>query len=233
MKILLALAVLLAAPATAAAADLTTDVGRLDDALVRLSKAKQNVSDMKAREQRLATIALNGCKAGTRAWKRIYKVRIRSQRNAYLRGARKLWSDLHEAALEGAAVRAYDWVFFGFFEALDPPLADPVLQGGVDAIRSRLAYYREVSTTAHCRTFRRLVKPVRQFKPGVSADVFAGSIYQRMARYMEQRRAAAARKHWPASREQALAAAAARFVELGGDHGHSVFFRYGAYSLKG
>ncbi len=228
--------VLLTAPASAWAgadfASLPPDVQRVERAVLELHDAKQDVADKRAANGRAAERALKECKRDGKGWDKIRSVKDASQRNAYVRGAKILWRDLNEAALDGAALEAYQPAFDRFLGRFDQPLSDPVLQGGVDSLRGRLAYEAAATSFASCKTFEQQLKPIRQFKPGVTADYLAGNLFQRMSRFVTNKRKAAVNKHWPSSKEQALDAARARLAELGGDVGRATYFRY-AYSLNG
>jgi phosphoglycolate phosphatase-like HAD superfamily hydrolase len=234
--LVLPLACALVVPASAAADAsfdaLPVDVQRVERAVLELHDAKRDVAAKRAAERRKADRALKRCKRAGPGWERIRKVTDPSQKGAYVRGAKLLWRDLHEAALDGAALKAYQRPFDRFLDRFASPLNDGALQAGVESIRRRLAYEHAASFFASCRTFDEVTKPIRQFKPGVTADYLAGNLYQRMARYVPEKRKAAVRKHWPAAQEQALDVARARLAELGGDVGRATYFRY-AYSLNG
>lgn len=223
-------------PATAAAgadfASLPPDVQRVERAVLELHDAKADAATKKAANRRAAERALKDCKKSGPGWDRIRAVHDRSQRSAYVRGAKILWRDLHDAALDGAALKAYTPAFDRFLGRFDQPLTDPVLQGGIDSLRGRLDYEDAASSFASCDTFERLTKPIKQFKPGVTADYLAGNIFQKLSHYVIKQRKAAVAKHWPASQERALDAARAHLSELGGDVGRATYFRY-AYSLNG
>ena len=234
--LLLAASAALALPSSAVAgadfASLPQDVQRVERAVLELHDAKQDVAAKKAAERRAAERALKRCKSKGPGWDRIRAVKDRSQRGVYVRGAKTLWGDLHEAALDGAALKAYTPAFDHFLKRFDQPLDDAVLQGGIDSLRGRLDYEAAATSFASCKTFEQLTKPIKQFKPGVSADYLAGNLFQKMSRYVTEQRKAAARKHWPSSQERALDAARTRLAELGGDEGRATYFRY-AYSLNG
>jgi hypothetical protein len=226
----------LALPASALAgadfASLPPDVQRVERAVLELHDAKQDAASKKAAERRAAERALKRCKSEGPGWERIRAVQDPSQRSVYVRGARALWGDLHEAALDGAALKAYTPAFDRFLKRFDQPLADGVLQGGIGSLRGRLAYEAAAAEFASCKTFEKLTAPIKQFKPGVSADYQAGGVFQKLSRYVATQQKDAARKHWPSAQERALDAARARLAELGGDVGRATYFRY-AYSLNG
>jgi hypothetical protein len=217
-----------AAPATAA----PPDVMRIERAVLALHDDKADAAGEKAKGQKAARNALAPCDERGPGWERIRAVRDRSQRGLYVRGARTLWRDLAAAAADRAALTAYQPSFDRFLARFDEPLDDGVLRAGVEAIRSRLAYEAQASASASCKTFERLTKAVREFKPGVSADIDSGQIYQRMIHFLPKQRAAATRKHWNGARIAAADAARARLAELGGDVGRATYFRF-AYSLEG
>ncbi|MBA3261216.1 MAG: hypothetical protein H0T69_01825 [Thermoleophilaceae bacterium] len=77
-----------------------------------------------------------------------------------------------------------------------------------------------------------LAKRARQFPPTVEADYMAGHIYNRMARFVEDTKRTAARKHWGSRYDAALLAARDRLIELGGNEGYATLFSFG-HSLRG
>lgn len=221
----------LTAFAAPAAAD-TPDVTRVERAVLALHDGKADAAGEKAADQKAARKSLAACDERGPGWERIRAVSDRSQRELYARGARTLWRDLSVAAADGAALKAYQPAFDRFLARFDEPLADGVLQAGVNAIRGRLSYEAAASAGATCKTFERLTKPVRTFKPGVDADIDSGHIYQRMIRRVPDQRAVAKRRYFDGGDAAAADAARARLAELGGDVGRATYFRY-AYSLKG
>ena len=227
----LALITICSLPA-AAHAQLPADVTRVERAVLDLHDAKEAAAGERAAAQRAARRALAKCRDAGPGWERIRAVKNRSQRGVYVRGARELWADLEEAAVAAAALEAYDTAFDRFLARFEAPLSDPVLQGGVDAIASRLKYEAAASEFGSCRTFEQVTKAVREFPHGVPADFLAGEIYQRMSKFAQKRRNAAIRRHWTGARVRAIDAARARLAELGGDTGRATYFRY-AYSLEG
>jgi hypothetical protein len=232
---LLAALVASLAPASAAGAQTAEqpeDVVRAENAVTQLANAKRAAADKVAAGKRAATKALRRCKNRGPGWERIRAVRAPAQRSLYTRGARRLWRDLDEVAGETAALDAYRKLFERFVERLDGRLADPLLQGGVDAWRRRIAYYEAATGFGTCRTFERLLRPVRQFEENVRADYLAGDIYNRMARFAPKRRRRAAARHWGARYNAALQAARVQLVALGGDEGYATFFAFG-HSLRG
>lgn len=228
-------AVALAAPASADA-QLPADVSRIQAAVVELSKAKREAAGRVAAEKRAAERALAACRSSGSGWTRIRKVRDRSQRNAYARGARMLWKDLQAVALEGAALEVYTPAFERFLRRLEAPFADAVLQAGADAHRKRLEYSRHAYTFGTCATFNRLLRKVRQFKVGgshgVAGDYYAGRIYNTFVRYVRNRQRAAARRHWGSRYDAALRAAREQLKALGGDEGYATYFAF-AHSIPG
>ena len=114
----------------------------------------------------------------------------------------------------------------------EQPLADPVLQAGVDAWRKRIVYYEAATGFGTCKTFERLLKPVRQFAENVRADYLAGDIYNKMVRFVSDSRRKAAARHWGSRYDAALRAARTQLVALGGNDGYATFFAFG-HSLRG
>ncbi len=225
-------ALVAAAPAAAQLAAKPDDVLRVERAVTELAVAKRGAADDVAAGKRAGEAALRKCKKGGRGWKRIRSVRVPAQRSLYTRGARTLWKELSEVAAERAALDAYRHAFERFLSRFDRPLADPVLQAGIDAWHSRIAYYEAATGFASCKTFERLLKPVRQFNENVRADYLAGGIYNKMVRFVRDSRRKAANRHWGSRYDAALDAARAQLVALGGDEGYAAFFTFG-HSLGG
>jgi hypothetical protein len=231
--LLVALALLLP---SAAQAQVPDDVSRIHAAVTELAKAKRDAAGRVAQRKRAAEAALADCRTAGAGWKRIRAIRDASQRGAYLRGARVLWGELHEAALEQAALDAYDPFFTRFLARLELPLSDPVLQAGADALRERIGYQREAYAFASCATFERLLRKVREFKigggHGVAGDYRAGRIHNLFTGFVAGRQRAAERRHGGTGYESALQAARERIVALGGDSGYASYFAF-AHSLRG
>ena len=187
-----------------------------------------------AAQRRSAQHALTACRTKGRGWARIRQVRDASQRNAYARGAKQLWSKLNEVAAEGAWVEVYDPHFERFLRRFEMPLSDPVLQAGVEAQRRRFAFNQAAYSFGTCGTFNKLMKKVREFKiggsHGVSGDYYAGKIYNDFVRYVPKRQQAAARAHWGSRYDSALTAARDQLKALGGDEGYAAYF---AFAFKG
>jgi hypothetical protein len=223
----------LGAPA-AAQAQKPADVARVEAAVVELAKLKRGSEGQVAARRRAAESALAACRSNGPGWARIRKVRDRAQRNAYARGARKLWAALAEVAGEGAWVEVYTPHFERFLHRFDAPLSDPVLQAGMDAQRKRSAFNRAAYSFGTCATFNTLMKKVREFRiggdHGVSGDYWAGKIYNDFLRYVPKRQQAAARAHWGSRYDAALDAARNQLKALGGDEGYANYF---AFALKG
>jgi len=221
----------LAAPA---AAQKPADVTRVESAVVELAKLKKGSEGQVAARERDAAAALGACRSGGPGWKRVRGVHDASQRNAYARGAKTLWTNLRKTAVEGAWVQVFTPHFERFLGRFDAPLADPVLQAGIDAQRSRLAYDQAAYSFGTCATFNRLMRKVREFKiggsHGVSGDYYAGKIYNDFVRYVSKRQAAAARAHWGSRDQGALDAARDQLKALGGDEGYANYF---AFAFKG
>ena len=193
----------LAAPA---AAQKPADVTRVESAVVELAKLKKGSQGQVDARERDAAAALGACGSGGPGWKRIRGVRDASQRNAYARGAKTLWTNLKKTAVEGAWVQVFTPHFERFLNHFDTPLSDPVLQAGIDAQRHRLAYDQAAYSFGTCATFNKLMRKVREFKiggsHGVSGDYYAGKIYNDFVRYVAKRQAAAARAHWGSPRPE-------------------------------
>jgi hypothetical protein len=228
-----ALAVLVAAAAAAAQVpEKPADVVRVERAVTELAVAKRAAANEIAAGERAAAAALAKCRRGGPGWKRIRSVRVPAQRSLYTRGARQLWKELGEVAVERAAFDAYRRSFERFVSRFDQPLDDPVLQAGVEAWRKRLAYYEAATGFGTCATFERLLKPVRQFKENVRADYLAGDIYNKMVRMVADSRRKAASRHWGSRYDTALRNARTQLVALGGNEGYATFFAFG-HSLRG
>jgi hypothetical protein len=178
--------------------------------------------------------ALAVCRSKGSGWSRIRKVKDASQRNAYARGAKELWSKLRDTAVEGAWVDVFTPHFERFLHHFDSPLSDPVLQAGIDAQRHRLAFNQAAYSFGSCATFDKQMAKMREFKVGgshgVSGDYYAGKIYNGFVRYVSRREAAAARAHWGSRYQSGLDAAKTRLMALGGDQGYANYF---AFAFKG
>ena len=224
----------LAAPAFAQVAQKPADVTRVEAAVVELAKLKRGSEAKVAAGKREAAFALAACRRSGPGWKLIRGVRDRAQRNAYARGAGRLWAALDKVAVEGAWVAVYTPHFERFLRHFGTPLSDPVLQAGIDAQRERLVFDRAAYSFGTCATFDTLTKKVREFKiggsHGVSGDYYAGKIYNDFLRYVPKRQQAAARAHWGARYDSALDAARNQLKALGGDEGYANYF---AFAFKG
>jgi len=208
------------------------DVTRVERAVTELAPAKRGAADEVAQNKRAAAKALAKCEEDGPGWEAIRAVKIPAQRALYRRGARTLWKALGEVAAERAALDAYRAAFERFVGRFDIPLGDPILQAGVDAWRKRLALYEAYTPIGTCRQFNKLAGRARQFPPNVEADYKSGDIYNRMVRYVEDAKRAAARRHWGSRYDAALRAARDRLIELGGNEGYATFFAFG-HSLRG
>lgn len=230
----IAVAAALIALAAPAAAQKPEDVTRVESAVVELSKLKRGSEDDVAARRRSAQSAMAACRTKGSGWVRVRKVRDASQRNAYARGAKTLWSKLNEVAAEGAWVEVYTPHFERFLRHFDTPLSDPVLQAGIEAQRKRLAFNQAAYSFGSCATFNALMRKVREFKiggsHGVSGDYYAGKIYNDFIRYVPKRQQAAARAHWGSRYDTALEAARDQLKALGGDEGYANYF---AFAFKG
>ena len=226
--------VALAAPASAQVAQKPADVTRIEAAVVELAKLKRGSEGQVNAHERAAEGALAACRYRGAGWARIRSVKDASQRNAYARGAKALWNNLRQTAIEGAWVEVYTPHFERFLRRFDTPLSDPVLQAGIDAQRRRLAFDQSAYSFGSCATFNTLMKKVREFKIGgsygVSGDYYAGKIYNDFVRYVSRRQAKAARAHWGSRYDNALDAARNQLKALGGDEGYASYF---AFAFKG
>jgi hypothetical protein len=206
------------------------EVLRIESAMGELGKQKHEAAGQLKAHERAATDALGACRTNGSGWTRIHGVRDSAQRNAYARGARALWQNLNTVAVEGAWVELYEPFFERFLHRFDTPLADPVLQAGVEAQRQRLVYNRAANSFGTCATFNAALKNVREFKVGgkhgVSGDYYAGKIYNGFVRYVSTRQRAAARAHWGSRYDNALDAASAQLKALGGNEGLANYFRF-------
>lgn len=221
----------LALPGVAPAAE-NPDVDKLQRALSEVVTAKRGAVGEVAAQRRLVQKALAKCRTEGPGWQRIRAVKVAQQRDAYRRGATQLWKNLNELALDRGALEAYRPIYQRFGARFEQPLADAALQAGVDSWRSRLAYHEEATAIANCKTFERMLAPVRQFPENVSADFKVGAIYNRMVKLVADTQRKAGRRHWSSSRASALEAAAARLLELGGNSGMATMFEFG-HSLRG
>jgi hypothetical protein len=230
----IAVAAALLAVAAPAAAQKPEDVSRVESAIVELSKLKRGSEGQVGAHRRSAETALAACRAKGPGWARIRKVRDRAQRNAYARGAKALWGNLRDTAVEGAWVEVYTPHFERFLRRFDTPLADPVLEAGMEAQRKRHAFNQAAYSFGTCATFNTQMKKVREFKiggsHGVSGDYYAGKIYNDFLRYVSKRQQAAARAHWGSRYDSALTAARDQLKALGGDEGYANYF---AFAFKG
>ena len=219
----------LAVPATAHAQK-PADVTRIENAVVELAKLKSAAKGQVNAHERAAASSLGACRSKGPGWARIRKVKDASQRNAYARGARTLWNNLQKTAVEGAWVEVYTPYLERFLRRFETPLSDPVLQGGIDAQRKRLAFDQAAYSFGTCGTFNRLMKKVREFKiggrHGVAGDYYAGKIYNDFVRYVARRQARAARAHWGSRYDGALQAARDQLKALGGDQGYANYFAF-------
>jgi hypothetical protein len=223
----------LALPA-AAQAQKPVDVTRVESAVVELAKLKHSAEGQVGAHRRRAQAALAACRSKGTGWTRIRGVRDRAQRNAYARGAKRLWTLLGQVAAEGAWVDVYTPYFERFLRHFGTPLADPVLQAGIDAQRKRLAFDQAAYSFGTCAAFNKQLRKVREFKVGgshgVSGDYYAGKIYNDFLRYVPKRQQAAARAHWGSRYDNAVEAARNQLKALGGDEGYANYF---AFAFKG
>jgi hypothetical protein len=208
------------------------DVQRIERAVTELSSFKRAAADEVQANKKAATEALAKCEDSGPGWKAIRAVKVPAQRALYRRGARALWKALGEVAAERAAYDAYRPGFERFLGRFDTPLADSVLQAGVDAWRKRLDLYEAYTPIGTCAQFNRMAKRARQFPANVEADYKSGDIYNRMVRFVETTKRAAARRHWGSRYAAALEVARDRLIELGANDGYATFFAFG-HSLRG
>jgi hypothetical protein len=117
------------------------DVQRVERAVTELATAKRAAADEVKANTVAAAKALANCESAGPGWNAIREVKIPAQRSLYRRGARTLWKALGEVAAERAAFDAYRPGFERFLSRFDTPLADSVLQAGVDAWRKRVDLY--------------------------------------------------------------------------------------------
>ena len=234
MRILIAGLVALALLPATAQAQQTVDVTRIESAVVELAELKRGSDSQVAAHRRAAERALARCRSKGPGWARIRAVRDRSQRDAYARGAKALWKELHEVALEGAWAVVYAPHFERFLNRFDSPLGDAVLQAGIDAQRKRQAFNRAAYSFGTCRTFNTLMKKVREFKiggrHGVAGDYYAGKVYNGFVRYVANRQRSVSRAHWGSRYDAALTAARDQLKLLGGDEGYANYF---AFAFRG
>src|SRR3954454_3323704 len=90
----------LAAPASAQVAQKPADVTRVEVAVVELAKLKKAATGQVSTQQRSAESAMGACRSAGPGWARVRKVHDASQRNAYARGAKTLWTNLKASAVE-------------------------------------------------------------------------------------------------------------------------------------
>ena len=237
VALLAAVGALLAAMAWSTAAhgqapETTEDVLRVERGINELAPAKRAAADEVAANKRAAARAMAKCEQAGPGWDAIRAVRVPAQRALYRRGARALWNGLSEVASERAALEAYRPAFERFLRRFETPLADAVLQAGAEAWRKRIALYEAYTPIGTCKQFNELARRARGFPPSVEADYRAGAIYQRMFRFVEKTKRAAARRHWGSSYDAALRTARDRLIALGGNAGYATFFAFG-HSLRG
>jgi hypothetical protein len=208
------------------------DVERVERAVLELSAAKRDLAGEVAAGRRAAERSLAKCRSRGPGWAKIRTVRVPAQRSLYTRGARVLWQELTGVAAEQAAFQVYRRPFDSFLSRFERPLADPVLQAGVEAWRKRVALYAAYTPIGSCRSFNRLAARARQYPENVEADYLAGDVYNRMVRFVGDARRKAARRHWGSRYDRALDAARDQLVALGGNAGYATFFAFG-HSLRG
>jgi hypothetical protein len=230
MRAVIASLMVLAIAPAAAQAQRPVDVQRVESAITELSKQKRAAEGQVSANRRSAAKALAACRTQGSGWTRIRQVRDRAQREAYARGAAAMWKSLGDVANEGAWVEAYTPAFERFLQRFDTPLSDPVLQAGVAAQRSRLAYDQAAYSFGNCASFNTELKKVREFKVGgshgVSGDYYAGKIYNGFVHYVANRQRAAARSHWSSRDNATLDAASAQLKALGGNEGYANYFPF-------
>ena len=141
----------LAAPA---AAQKPADVTRVESAVVELAKLKKSSQGQVDARERDAAAALGACSSGGPGWKRIRGVHDASQRNAYARGAKALWTNLKKTAVEGAWVQ----VFTPHFERFLNQLRHPALRSGAPG------RHRRAAPPAGLRPGRLLVRHLRDLQ---------------------------------------------------------------------
>jgi hypothetical protein len=231
-RLALSLTVLLAllAAAAPAAAQVTrpAEVLRVESAMSELGRLKEASRAQVDSRAAAAERALRKCKTKGKGWERIRAVRDASQRNAYARGAKRLWGTLGEVVWDGARVEVFTPHYERFLGRFETPVSDPVIQAGIEAQRKRLAYEKAAWSFGTCRTFNKLLKKVKEFKiggsHGVAGDYYAGRIHNIFAGYVASRQRAAARAHWKSSSQSALEAARDQLKALGGNEGLANYF---------
>ncbi len=230
LLIVSALAAAAAVAPAPAQAQRPADVTRIESAITELSRQKRGSEGQVASHRRTAASAMERCRTQGPGWARIRGVGDRSQREAYARGAKALWTSLRNLTEEGAWVEVYTPHFERFLGRFDLPLSDAVLQAGIDAQRKRLAFGKAAYSFGTCATFNTQLKKVREFKiggrHGVAGDYYAGKIYNGFVKYVATRQRAAARAHWGVRYESALDAARDRLKELGGNEGYANYFPF-------
>jgi hypothetical protein len=212
--------------AVPAFADKPQDVKRVEQAVLELDKAKRSLKAEVAGAQADMARSLAKCKNSGKGWKRIKRVRNRSQRATYRRGARALWSELNRAAMDRAAYETEKPIFDRFLSHFDTPVADPVVQGGVNAHRRRVFYYEAATKFATCGTFEKLTRKVRGFSTDAGGDSRAGDLYGRLSDYVPGRERVAHRKYWTSKDDSALQAARNELKALGGNGGYADYFAF-------
>jgi hypothetical protein len=219
-------AALFAAAPAVSAADRPQDVQRTERAVLELDRAKRSLVGEVSDRKTAVEHSLRKCKSKGKGWKRLRRVRNRSQVHSYRRGAKMLWSELHRVAFDRAALDVEHPIFERFLSHFEPPLGDPVLEAGVDAHRHRLAYYEDATSFATCKTFNKLMRSVRGFRGDAEGDARAGDVFSKLSGYVTGREAAAVRKNWGSRYERALQAARERLKALGGNGGYADYFAF-------
>src|SRR5918995_3186398 len=226
----LSLALALTAGTAVAGAEVPADVSRIHAAVTELAAAKRAAADEVARAKGAAGRRIARCQSSGPGWRRIRGIGDPSQRSAYLRGARELWADLRDAALEQAALEVHDPAFKRFLARLEAPFSDPVLQAGADALRGRIAYDRAAYAFASCRTFESLLRRVREYRiggeHGVEGDYRAGRTHNTFVGYVAKRQRREDAANGGSGARARLDAARARIVALGGDPGYASYFAF-------
>ena len=187
----------LALPASAATVD--PDAAKLRQAVDELWRAKSAAKPAQAAAQARARKSLGKCRSKGPGWKRIRKLKDPAQRRLYTSGARILWNDLSELAVQGATLRPLRGAMGRYVNRLEASgVADPVLKAGVAAQRRRLAIQDTLVPLGTCKTFEARLRKVRAVRRKGMAqahfDSAAGAVYSAMARYIEKKQNSAERQ---------------------------------------
>lgn len=215
-------ALVVAAPASAG----SPDTAKLRQAVDELWQAKGAAKPAQAALQARARKAMAKCRSKGKGWKRIRKVKDPAQRRLYSSGARILWNDLSELALQDALLRPLRGAMGRYVNRIEAAgIADPVLASGVAAQRRRLAIQDTLVPLGTCKTFEARLRKVRTVRrKGLAQahfDSAAGAVYSAMARYVEKKRNSAERQF-----AAPLESSFDRLIALGAPEGEANGFLY-------